>query len=109
MEGEKKCVSQFAKNAEQLQKPQEEHWGKTTTAGEEKSGRKYDLSPVFTRKKRQTCTNSLLNNLYNNIGGSRGEGVGLGLLCAREEEPFPGDVILTGRGQLSQYDSFQKK
>lgn len=72
MEGEKKCVSQFAKNAEQLQKPQEEHWGKTTTAGEEKSGRKYDLAPAFTRKKRQTCTNRLLNNLYNNIGGSRG-------------------------------------
>lgn len=35
---------------------------------------------------------------------SRGKGVGLQLLCAREEEWVPGDVILAARGQLSQYN-----
>lgn len=40
---------------------------------------------------------------------SRGKGVGLQLLCAREEEWVPGDVILTGRGQLSQYNGLQQK
>lgn len=56
----------------------------------------------------KTRTHSLLNNLYRNTEGYRGKGVGLGLLCAREEERVPGDVILTGRGQLSQYNRFQK-
>lgn len=40
---------------------------------------------------------------------SRGKGVGLQPLCAREEEWVPGDVILTGRGQLSQYNRLQEK
>lgn len=40
---------------------------------------------------------------------SRGKGVGLQPLCAREEEWVPGDVILTGRGQLSQYNRLQQK
>lgn len=40
---------------------------------------------------------------------SWGKGVGLQPLCAREEEWVPGDVILTGRGQLSQYSRLQEK
>lgn len=40
---------------------------------------------------------------------SRGKGVGLQLLCAREEEWVPGDVILAARGQLSQYNGRGQK
>lgn len=81
-----KSVSQLCENMDRLQKPL-----------------------LYLHWKRQTRTRSLLNNLYSNTVGSRGKGVGLGLLCAREEEWFPGDVILTGKGQLSQYNRFQKK
>lgn len=43
------------------------------------------------------------------IQGGGGEGVGLEPLCARVEEPVPGDVILAGIGQLSQYNKLREK
>lgn len=52
---------------------------------------------------------SLLNNLYSNTVGYRGERRWPGTtVCAREEERVPRDVILTGRGQLSQYDDSKR-
>ena len=50
------------------------------------------------------------DNLYVLLVNSPGEkGVGLQPLCARVEEWVPGDVILTGRGQLSQYNKLTEK
>lgn len=57
-----------------------------------------------------TCTYSNPEIIeMHSVRPSRGKGVGLQTLCAREEEWVPGDVILTGREQLSQYNRLQEK
>lgn len=49
------------------------------------------------------CLNNFLGD-----DNQRGKGVGLHPLWSREEEQVPGDVILTVRGQLSQYRPREK-
>lgn len=99
-------------NAEELWRPQgarrKQKQAVHIREGEEVSGTKDNFYFMNTYCWAWTC--GCLNNLYaDNNPGEGGGGVGLQTLWAREEEWVPGDVILTGRGQLSQYNGLQEK